>query len=169
MDIGKWKLQKEDQDKIAFTSHNGLYRFVRIWFGSENAPGLFESTMEAILTSVKWQFALVHFNDIVIFSKTPGKHIDHDKQEIALLERVEVTLELKKCFFFTDTIDILEHIIRPRRLELAAHNADVIRNIKETRNITDLRTTLGLHNIFRRFVSSFARIAAPLNRKLQKD
>lgn len=82
-----WQLEIEDenQDKTAFSFHQNLYRFLRIPFGLKNAPGTFEGTMDVILASIKWHFALVFLNDNVIFAKTPQKLIDHGKQVLTLL------------------------------------------------------------------------------------
>lgn len=61
-------------------------------FGFRNAPGTYQVTMDVILTSVKWQFALVYFTDISIFSKTSQKHIGRVKQILTPLQRAAVTI-----------------------------------------------------------------------------
>lgn len=49
--------------------------------------------------------------------------------------------------------------------EIAAHNADAIRKLKQLRNITELRYFLELCKVFRHFVPNAACIVALLNRK----
>lgn len=80
-----------------------------------------------------------------------------------------VTLKLKKCSFFTDTMDYLGHVIRPGKLEIATPAIEAIKGVKQLINVTELRSFLGLCNIFRLFVPNFPRISAPQNKKLQKD
>lgn len=38
-------------------------------FGLKNAFGIFQHTMEVILSSIEWQFAIVYLDDIMIFGK----------------------------------------------------------------------------------------------------
>lgn len=67
-------IEKNDKDKTTFTSHHGLYQFVKMPFELFNAPGTFRCTMNVNLSSAKWQFVLVYFDAIVIFSKIPLQH-----------------------------------------------------------------------------------------------
>lgn len=70
--------------------------------GLRNALGKFQRTMDMIPSSVEWQFALVHLDDIVIFSNTLEQHIDHVRKVLLLLYNAKATLELKKCKFFAN-------------------------------------------------------------------
>lgn len=45
---------------------------------------------------------------------TLEKHIDHLTLELNLFYVAEVTFKLAKCKFFTNIIDNLGHVIRPR-------------------------------------------------------
>lgn len=104
---GWWKVEIEykDRNKNVFPSHYGLLLLVRMSFALKNAPGTFQTTMKIILSSVKWQLALVYLEITVIFSMTLEKHIEHVEQVLALPQRARVTIKLKKCYFITDKID----------------------------------------------------------------
>lgn len=80
--------------------------------------------MDVILASVRWLFALVYLGNIVIISKKAEKHIEHVKQVLTLLKHAGVRLNVKKCYFFTETIEYLGNVIRPRCLEIATHTTD---------------------------------------------
>lgn len=135
---GYWHVEVDpkDRDKTAFTSHHGLYRFRRIPLGLKNAPATFQRAVDILLMTVKWQFALVYLEDIVTFSTTPRQHIEHTKKVLGLLSKAGVSLKLKKCRFFTTTIDYLGHVIRPGRLEIASHTGDAIRGLKPSTILT---------------------------------
>lgn len=64
-------------------------------FDSQNALDVFKRTMHVMLSSVKLKFALVYLNYIVIFCKTPKKHIDHVRKDLPLLYNAKATLKLK--------------------------------------------------------------------------
>lgn len=86
-----------------------------------------------------------------------------------LFKKTGVILKLRKCKLFTETIDYLGYVIPPRRPKIASHTTDAVRELQTPINLTKLRSFLGLRNVFRRFVSKFARLAAPLNKNLRKD
>lgn len=69
-----------------------------------------------MIACFKWQLPLVHLNDIVILSKSPGKHLDYVKRELILIHCEEVTLKAEKCSFFTYTFDYHGHVVRPSLL-----------------------------------------------------
>lgn len=52
---------------MSFTSHHPLYRYLRIPFGLKNAPSTFQGIMNGMLSTIKWQPALVYLDNVVIF------------------------------------------------------------------------------------------------------
>lgn len=80
-----------------------------------------------------------------------------------------MNVKLKKFRFHIETIEYLAYVIRSRCLDIASNTTDVIRGLQAPTNLTELRLFLALCNVFRKFVPNFARLAAPLNEKLQKD
>lgn len=87
--------------------------------------------MEVTSETVNSQFALGYLHDVVIFFKTPERHIRHIREVLTLLMTPGVTLELKNCQLFTETIDYLGHSIRPRRLEIASHRTYALRGLQD--------------------------------------
>jgi hypothetical protein len=49
---GYWKIpvHPEDRDKTTFTSHYGIYRFLRLPFGLNSAPDSFQRAIDIILS-----------------------------------------------------------------------------------------------------------------------
>jgi hypothetical protein len=67
---GYWQIlvAPEDRDKTAFTTKQGLYRFVRMPFGLTNAPSTFQRMMNGVLRGLTWTTCLVYLDDIVVFT-----------------------------------------------------------------------------------------------------
>jgi hypothetical protein len=70
--------------------------------------------------------------------------------------------------FFKDTVDYLGHVIRPGQLSVAEKNTAALKDMMHPTTQTELRSFLGLCNVYRRLVKVFAKIAAPLNILLRK-
>lgn len=155
------KIAGEERDKTTFTSHHGLFRFARMPFRLRNAPETCQSGMDILMSLVKWLFALVSLENIVIFSSRPEQHIAHIRIKLNLWKQVGVTLNLKKCSFFTDNIVYLGHIIWPGRLEIALHLTEVINWLKSPTIVTALKPFLDLCSVQRPL---FPDIAEPLHR-----
>lgn len=147
-------------DKTSFVTHNGLCRYNRMPFGLKNAPATFQRAMDVILATVKWQFALVYIDDVLSFSPGPEEHIKQVEIVFKLIHQAGMTLKLKKCHFFTDAIDYLGHVITPGRLQVATKTDETVQTLKYPTTTTELRSFLGLCNVYRRFMSNFARKAA---------
>ncbi|CAN8065809.1 unnamed protein product [Agarophyton chilense] len=96
------------------------------------------------------------------------KHLTHVRDIMATLRDACVTLKMKNCDFFTDTVKYLGHVIRPGRVTIEETRVKSLKEAKEPRTQTELRSFLGLANVYRRFIPHFADKAAPLNALLRK-
>jgi RNase H-like domain found in reverse transcriptase/Reverse transcriptase (RNA-dependent DNA polymerase) len=167
---GYWQIpvRPEDREKTTFTSHEGLYRFLRMPFGLRNAPATFQRFVDITLSGLTWKTYLVSLDDIIVFSKTPKEQMAHLDAVLHRPYCAGLTVNLKKCHFFKEIMDYLGHVIRPGQLSVAEKNTATLKNTKHPTTQTELRYFLGLCNVYRRFVRGFAKIEAPLNLLLRK-
>ena len=167
---GYWQIPvaNKDNPKTAFTCHAGCFQFCRMPFGLCNAPATFQRTLDIILSRYRWQSCLVYLDDIIIFSPDYESHLEHVDRVLSALQSAGVSLKLRKCNFFADSVDYLGHVITPGKLHVSTTNTDAVRGFKAPRTQTELKSFLGLCNVYRRFVPNFARTAAPLQQFLCK-
>jgi Reverse transcriptase (RNA-dependent DNA polymerase) len=99
---GYWQIpvRPEDREKTTFTSHEGLYWFLRMAFGLRSAPATFQRFVDINLSRLNWKTCLVYLDDIIVFSKTTTEHMAHLDAVLHRLYRAGLTLNLKKCHFF---------------------------------------------------------------------
>jgi len=160
---GYWQIPVEEADKpkTAFTCHAGCFQFCRMPFGLCNAPATFQRTIDILLSGFRWRSCLVYLDDIIVFSSTFDDHLGHVTEILKVLETAGISLKLSKCSFFQKSVSYLG--------EVATKNTAAIEGFKEPKTQTQMRSFIGLCNVYRRFVPNFARVAAPLNRMLQKS
>lgn len=72
---------------------------MRTAFDLRNALGSFQQTMDFIVLTVTKQLPLDYFDDVLMFSQSPNKHIEHVRQELTLLRSAETTVRIKNVSF----------------------------------------------------------------------
>jgi len=92
---GYWKIPVAEQDKhlTAFTCNSNAFQCVRLRFEFCNAPPTFQRAMDMILAGVKWPIFLAYLHDVIVFSGSPDKHLQHVDEVLTLLGNAEVTLK----------------------------------------------------------------------------
>lgn len=95
--------------------------------------------MDGILASVKWQFALVYLDDVVIFWNSPEEHIAQVRSVLILLGEASVTLKLLVCFFFHERINYLRQEISPGILTVNPKTRGAITNLKPMTKVSKQR------------------------------
>lgn len=61
-------------------------------------------------------------------------------------------MKLKTFFFFSKTIDHLRHVIVFGKLKVAQKTTGAIESLQYPTTVSEIRSFLGLWNVFRRFV-----------------
>jgi hypothetical protein len=66
---GYWQIpvHPADREKTTFTSHFGMYQYLRLPFGLRNALATFQRTLDIILSGIRWKTCLVYLDDVIVF------------------------------------------------------------------------------------------------------
>jgi hypothetical protein len=126
--------------------------------------------MNNILHDYLGRFVAVYLDDIIIYSKgTFENHLGHLKQVFETLRRANLKIKLKKCYFCLPNIHFLGHVVGQNGIRPDPEKIEKIKNFPEPKNVTQLRSALGLFSYYRKFIKDFSKIAKPLNSLLKKD
>ena len=149
---------------LHFWLDGGLYAFNVMPFGLTNAPATFEQLMDKILAGLQWEILLVYLDDLIIFGRSIPEEISRLRQVFLRLRQANLKLKASKCHLFRTKVSYLGHEVSN---EGVSTQEDKIMAYPD-KNVTEVRSLLGLASYYRRFVEGFASIAKPLHQLIEK-
>jgi hypothetical protein len=157
-----------DEWKTAFKTKFGLYEWLVMPFGLTNAPSTFMRLVNEILRAFIRKFIVVYFHGTLIYSTSIDEHIDHLRAVFNALRDAHLFGNLGKCTFCTDRVSFLGYVVTPQGIEVDHAKVEAIHGWPIPKNLSQVRSFLGLVGFYRRFVKDFSTIAAPLNELTKK-
>jgi len=117
--------------------------------------------MDMILAGVKWQIWLVYLDDVIVFPGFPEKHLQQLDEVLNLLGKAGVTLKASKCQFSQEEVENHGHMIRPGRVHVLEKNLQELWGFRYPETQTQMKSSLGMCGIYRRFIADFTKTAKP--------
>jgi hypothetical protein len=163
------RMRPENIHKTAFTTHMGHFEYVVMPFGLSNAPSTFQTLINTVLAEFLRKFALVFFDDILIYSTSLSEHVSHLTTILQTLRDNKLYAKMNKCSFAQKEVEYLGHIIIHEGVATDPAKIAIIRQWPTPTTITALRAFLGMPGYYRRFIKDYGIICRPLFNALKKD
>ena len=153
------RIKDVDVHKTAFRTRYGHYEFLVMPFGLTNAPAAFMDLMNRVFRPYVDQFFVVFIDDILMYSKDRENHDTHLRVVLETLRKEQLYAKLSKCEFWLNEVSFLGHIVSKEGIRVDPKKIKVVVEWKPPRNVTEVRSFLGLAGYYRRFVKGFSMIA----------
>ncbi len=97
-------------------------------FELTNAPTTCQKMINDALRQYLNIFVIAYLNDIMIYSTTLKKHVQHVSQILKCLNERNLRLKSKKCEFHREKVNFLEFVVERHEIRM---NSEKIKAVKE--------------------------------------
>ena len=163
------RIKDANVHKKVFRTQYGHYEFLVMSFRLTNAPATFMDLMNRVFRPYVDQFVVVFIDDILVYLKDQEEYDTHLRVVLETLRNEQLYAKLSKCEFWLREVSFLRHIISEEGIRVDPKKIEVIIEWIPPRNVTKVRSFIGLAGYYRRFVKGFSMIVAPMIRLLQKN
>ncbi|KAG8499104.1 hypothetical protein CXB51_005534 [Gossypium anomalum] len=112
---------------------------------------------------------VLFIDGILIYSRNESEHAEHLKLVLQILRNKQLYVKFSKCEFWLREVSFLGHVVSTSGIRVDPSKISAIIDWKPPRNVTEVKSFLGLAGYYRRFVKGFSMIATPMTKLLQKD
>ncbi|GJY23724.1 putative reverse transcriptase domain-containing protein [Tanacetum coccineum] len=151
-----------DIQKTAFRTRYRHFEFTVMPFVLTNAPAIFMDLINRVCRPYLDKFMIVFIDDILIYSKTQGEHVEHLRLVLELLKKEKLYAKFSKCEFWLREVQFLGHVINGNEIHVDPSKIKDVKNWKAPRTPTEVHSFLGLAGYYRRFIENFSKIAKSL-------
>jgi hypothetical protein len=138
-------------------------------FGLTNAPAVFMDLMNRVFRPYLDKFVVVFIDDILVYSNSYLEHEQHLRQVLSTLREHQLYAKVSKCEFWLKEVVFLGHVISAQGILVDPRKVEAVLKWERPKNVTEIRSFLGLAGYYRRFIEGFSIIAIPMTRLTRKE
>ncbi|KAK1670885.1 hypothetical protein QYE76_059044 [Lolium multiflorum] len=147
------KLKKEDQELTAFITPHGVFCYNVMNFGLKNAWATYQRCMQACLGEQIGRNIEVYIDDIVVKTKHTTTLIDDLRETFDNLDKYQIKLNPKKCFFGVPGGQVLGYCISARGIEANPLKIKAILDMEPPKNLHQVQQLAGRLAALSRFIA----------------
>ena len=163
------RIKEGDEWKAVFSTPEGSFEPMVMFFGLTNSPATFQVMMNNLLRDlVVEEKVAVFIDDIMVATETEEGHDKIVEEVLRRLEENDLFVKPEKCVWKVREVGFLGVIIGEDGVKMEKEKVQGVIEWPVPKNMKDVQKFLGLANYYRRFVKDFAKIAKPLHETTRK-
>jgi hypothetical protein len=161
---------KEDSIKLtAFVTRYGTFECTVMPFGLCNAPATCMRYVQHVLSDLLDTCVVAYLDDLLVHSPSREQHLIDLRNVMDRLQKADLRLKRKKCFFGVDEVEYLGFVVSKQGVSMDPKKVAAMLSWPRPKNVTDVRSFLGLVGYYRKFLKGFADTTAPLVELTKKN
>ncbi|GJV47605.1 reverse transcriptase domain-containing protein [Tanacetum coccineum] len=161
------KMAKEDEEKTAFITSQGIFCYSKMPFGLKNAGSTYQRLVDKAFQKQIGRNLEVYVDDLVIKSRTEEEVIRDITETFKTLRQINMKLNPKKCTSMQESI-YLGYKVSTNGLRACPEKADAVLSLPSPRCIKDVQKLNGKLASLNRFLSKSAEKSLPFFKTLKK-
>ena len=138
-------------------------------FELTNASTTFQKMINDTLREYLNIFVIIYLNDILIYSKTLKKHVEHVQKVLTCLIKKNLRLKSKKCEFHKKKINFLKFVIERHDIKMNLNKITAVQEWKKFTTIKKVQAFLRFVNYNRKFIKDYSKVVVSLIKLTTKD
>ena len=123
--------------------------------------------MDSVLQGIP--HCICYLDDILVTGTTDEDHLSNLEEVLNRLQQYGIHLREEKCQLLKERVDYLGHCIDSQGVHTSKEKVRAILEAPRPRNLSELRSFLGLLNYYAKFIANLASILHPLYQLLQAN
>ena len=164
------RIKEGDKWKVVFTTLEGSFEPMVMFFGLTNSPAMFQAMMNELLRDLINTGKVAAFiDDVIIRMETEEEYEELVAEVIKRLEENDLYIKLEKCRWKVREVGFLGVVIEPEGIKMEEEKVKGVLEWLIPKYVKDVQKFLELVNYYRQFIEGFTSIARPLHDMVKKD
>ena len=159
-------LAEESRHLTTFITNSGCFQFKRVPFGLSDISETFQRVMEEILFGLDG--VEISVDDVIVHARTIDELIVRLRKVFERCRQRNLKLNPSKCEFGLTEIKVLGHVVTSQGIKPDPAKTKAIRDAPMPRNVSELKSFLGLCGYVSKFIPHYADIVEPLRELTRK-
>ncbi|XP_073010951.1 uncharacterized mitochondrial protein AtMg00860-like [Typha latifolia] len=156
------RVRAAEVHKTPFRTHDEHYEFLVIPFGLINAPATFQGLMSDVFRPLLRRYALVFFDDILVYSRSREEHLHHLWRLMEIFQAHRLKVKKSKCLWGQPRVEYLGHFISSASVEADPAKVASMVRWPRPKMPKGIRGFLDLTGYYRQFIQRYGKIASLL-------
>ena len=164
------RIKEGDKWKVVFTTLEGSFEPMVMFFGLTNSPAMFQAMMNELLRDLINTGKVAAFiDDVIIRMETEEEYEELVAEVIKRLEENDLYIKLEKCRWKVREVGFLGVVIEPEGIKMEEEKVKGVLEWLIPKYVKDVQKFLELVNYYHQFIEGFTSIARPLHDMVKKD